>query len=50
MYVLQSAAAHDSLVGVFCYKPFDTKVDWSLVAKASPCYMTVSSILMLVQL
>lgn len=37
----QSATAYDSLVGVFCYKPFDAKVDWSIVAKASPCYMTV---------
>ncbi|KAK4844286.1 hypothetical protein QYF36_018501 [Acer negundo] len=36
----ESATATDSLVGVFCYKPFDVKVDWSLVAKASPCYMT----------
>ncbi|XP_023553987.1 uncharacterized protein LOC111811402 [Cucurbita pepo subsp. pepo] len=35
-----SAATHDSLVGIFCYKPFDVKVDWSLVVKASPCYMT----------
>ncbi|XP_008465914.2 uncharacterized protein LOC103503494 isoform X1 [Cucumis melo] len=35
-----SAAVHDSLVGVFRYKPFDAKVDWSLVAKASPCYVT----------
>lgn len=37
----QSATSYDSLVGVFNYKPFDDKVDWSLVAKASPCYMTV---------
>ncbi|KAJ4846821.1 hypothetical protein Tsubulata_004613 [Turnera subulata] len=36
----QSATTSDSLVGVFCYKPFDAKVDWSMVAKASPCYMT----------
>lgn len=36
----ESAAAFESLVGVFCYKPFDVKVDWSMVAKASPCYMT----------
>ncbi|XP_065619172.1 uncharacterized protein LOC112023786 [Quercus suber] len=36
----ESATAYDSLVGVFCYKPFDRKVDWSMVAKASPCYMT----------
>ncbi|TYI15495.1 hypothetical protein ES332_A08G190100v1 [Gossypium tomentosum] len=36
----ESATTSDSLVGVFCYKPFDTKVDWSLVAKASPCYAT----------
>ena len=39
--IFQSATAYDSLVGVFCYKPFDAKVDWSIVAKASPCYMTV---------
>ncbi|KAJ7944655.1 pleckstrin-likey (PH) domain-containing protein [Quillaja saponaria] len=36
----ESATTYDSLVGVFSYKPFDYKVDWSLVAKASPCYMT----------
>ncbi|XP_042953951.1 uncharacterized protein LOC122290372 isoform X2 [Carya illinoinensis] len=36
----ESATTYDSLVGVFCYKPFDSKVDWSMVAKASPCYMT----------
>lgn len=36
----ESAAAFDSLVGVFCYKPFDTELDWSFVAKAAPCYMT----------
>ena len=38
---MQSATAYDSLVGVFCYKPFDAKLDWSMVAKASPCYVTV---------
>ncbi|KAK4786568.1 hypothetical protein SAY86_010401 [Trapa natans] len=36
----KSATASDSLVALFCYKPFDVKVDWSMVAKASPCYMT----------
>ncbi|EEF45057.1 vacuolar protein sorting-associated protein, putative [Ricinus communis] len=36
----ESASALDSLTGVFCYKPFDAKVDWSMVVKASPCYMT----------
>ncbi|XP_058190168.1 uncharacterized protein LOC131307586 isoform X5 [Rhododendron vialii] len=36
----ESATASDSLVGVFCYKPFDVKLDWSMVAKASPCYVT----------
>ncbi|XP_058084436.1 uncharacterized protein LOC131232245 isoform X2 [Magnolia sinica] len=36
----ESATFDDSLVGIFSYKPFDTEVDWSLVAKASPCYMT----------
>ncbi|KAL8141812.1 hypothetical protein V2J09_014844 [Rumex salicifolius] len=35
-----SATAQDSLVGTFWYKPFDMEMDWSLVAKASPCYMT----------
>ncbi|XP_020979196.1 uncharacterized protein LOC107640015 [Arachis ipaensis] len=36
----ESATSCDSLVGAFYYKPFDDKVDWSMVAKASPCYMT----------
>ncbi|CAI9095544.1 OLC1v1031527C1 [Oldenlandia corymbosa var. corymbosa] len=36
----ESATRHDSLVGAFRYKPFDSEVDWSLSAKASPCYMT----------
>ncbi|KAL7609935.1 hypothetical protein Lser_V15G10156 [Lactuca serriola] len=36
----ESATSSDSLVGVFNYKPFDAKVDWSMVAKASPCYVT----------
>ncbi|XP_076943882.1 uncharacterized protein LOC143614277 [Bidens hawaiensis] len=36
----ESATSYDSLVGVFRYKPFDAKVDWSMVAKASPCYVT----------
>ncbi|KAL8266737.1 hypothetical protein R6Q59_004081 [Mikania micrantha] len=36
----ESATSYDSLVGVFHYKPFDAKVDWSMVAKASPCYVT----------
>ncbi|KAL6008541.1 hypothetical protein ACLOJK_034054 [Asimina triloba] len=35
----ESATSHDSLVGLFSYKPFDVEVDWSLVAKTSPCYM-----------
>ncbi|KAI3918587.1 hypothetical protein MKX01_041907, partial [Papaver californicum] len=35
-----SATVKDSLVGVFCFKPFDAELDWSLVVKASPCYMT----------
>lgn len=38
---MQSAIGHDSLVGAFRYKPFDSNVDWSMVAKASPCYVTV---------
>ncbi|KAJ8763967.1 hypothetical protein K2173_003749 [Erythroxylum novogranatense] len=36
----ESATVHDSLIGVFSYKPFDAKVDWRMIAKASPCYMT----------
>lgn len=40
-YVMQSATAKESLVGVFCFKPLDRNVDWSLAAKASPCYVTV---------
>ncbi|POO03120.1 Vacuolar protein sorting-associated protein [Trema orientale] len=36
----ESATTSDSLRGVFCYKPFDVNVDWSMVAKASPCYVT----------
>ncbi|XP_024994007.1 uncharacterized protein LOC112527539 isoform X2 [Cynara cardunculus var. scolymus] len=36
----ESATSYDSLVGVFHYKPFDAKVDWSMIAKASPCYVT----------
>ncbi|XP_068305501.1 uncharacterized protein [Pyrus communis] len=36
----ESANAYDSLVGTFCYRPFNKNVDWSLVAKASPCYVT----------
>ncbi|KAH9610754.1 hypothetical protein KSS87_017342 [Heliosperma pusillum] len=36
----KSAASHDSLACTFVYKPLDVAVDWSLVAKASPCYMT----------
>ncbi|KAM6557396.1 hypothetical protein CsatB_004415 [Cannabis sativa] len=36
----ESATNYDSLLGAFCYKPFDMKVDWSMVAKASPCYVT----------
>lgn len=40
-FFCQSAYAADSFVGAFTYKPFDAEVDWSFVAKASPCYMTV---------
>ncbi|KAK9698879.1 hypothetical protein RND81_08G137700 [Saponaria officinalis] len=36
----ESAATCDSLAGTFVYKPLDVAVDWSLVAKASPCYVT----------
>lgn len=38
---MQSATASGSLIGVFNYKPFDAKVDWSMAVKAAPCYMTV---------
>lgn len=38
---LQSESESDSLVALFCYKPPDGDIDWSLVAKASPCYVTV---------
>lgn len=38
---MQSATVADSLVGVFSYRPFESELDWSFVAKASPCYMTV---------
>jgi hypothetical protein len=41
-FVYQSASVVDSLVGIFSYKPFDEQLDWSLTAKASPCYITVS--------
>ncbi|XP_050141691.1 uncharacterized protein LOC126617690 [Malus sylvestris] len=36
----ESASTYDSLVGTFCYRPLNKNVDWSLVAKASPCYVT----------
>ncbi|KNA21084.1 hypothetical protein SOVF_046540 [Spinacia oleracea] len=36
----ESATAHDSLAGTFVYKPFDAEVDWSFIARASPCYVT----------
>ncbi|XP_043715720.1 uncharacterized protein LOC122664096 isoform X2 [Telopea speciosissima] len=36
----ESATLNKSLGCIFSYKPFDANVDWSLVAKASPCYMT----------
>ncbi|CAA0838075.1 pleckstrin homology (PH) domain-containing protein [Striga hermonthica] len=35
-----SETVSNSLVAAFCYKPLDVDVDWSLVAKASPCYVT----------
>ncbi|KAK1261313.1 hypothetical protein QJS04_geneDACA008707 [Acorus gramineus] len=37
-----SATMSDSLFGRFTYKPFDAQLDWSLVVKASPCYVTDS--------
>ncbi|CAN4127752.1 unnamed protein product [Withania somnifera] len=36
----ESATVNESLVAAFCYKPFDSNIDWSLAAKASPCYVT----------
>ncbi|KAL6543920.1 hypothetical protein OROGR_010417 [Orobanche gracilis] len=36
----ESEIVPNSLVAVFCYKPLDVDVDWSLTAKASPCYVT----------
>jgi len=36
----ESASVIDSFVGLFSYKPFDEQLDWSLTAKASPCYIT----------
>lgn len=36
----ESANVVDSFVGIFSYKPFDEQLDWSLTAKASPCYIT----------
>ncbi|KAF8689392.1 hypothetical protein HU200_041935 [Digitaria exilis] len=36
----ESANVGDSFVGIFSYKPFDEQLDWSLTAKASPCYIT----------
>lgn len=38
--LLESATEDESLKATFSYKPFDRQVDWSLTAKASPCYMT----------
>lgn len=38
---LQSESESESLVALFNYKPLDGDIDWSLVAKASPCYVTV---------
>ncbi|XP_042024109.1 uncharacterized protein LOC121771392 [Salvia splendens] len=36
----ESESESDSLVALFSYKPLDGDLDWSLVAKASPCYVT----------
>ncbi|XP_060207492.1 uncharacterized protein LOC132635217 [Lycium barbarum] len=36
----ESATVSESLVAAFCYKPFDSNLDWRLAAKASPCYVT----------
>ncbi|WVZ57683.1 hypothetical protein U9M48_008037 [Paspalum notatum var. saurae] len=38
--IAESASVVDSFVGIFSYKPFDEQLDWSLTAKASPCYIT----------
>lgn len=38
--LLESATEDESLKATFSYMPFDRQVDWSLIAKASPCYMT----------
>lgn len=38
--LLESATEDESLKATFSYMPFDRQVDWSLTAKASPCYMT----------
>ncbi|EPS74221.1 hypothetical protein M569_00532, partial [Genlisea aurea] len=35
-----SESLSDSLVGAFSFKPHDVDVDWSVSAKASPCYVT----------
>ncbi|XP_057872719.2 uncharacterized protein LOC131078906 isoform X2 [Cryptomeria japonica] len=38
--LVESATEEESLNATFSYMPFDRQVDWSLSAKASPCYMT----------
>lgn len=48
LFLTQSATLSDSLVGTFSYKPFDAEVDWSFAVKASPCYMTVCSLMAIV--
>ncbi|CAN6486849.1 unnamed protein product [Victoria cruziana] len=36
----ESADRYESLIAKFTYMPVDAQVDWSLIAKASPCYVT----------
>ncbi|KAH9321017.1 hypothetical protein KI387_015656, partial [Taxus chinensis] len=38
--LVESATEEESLNATFSYLPFDRQVDWSLAAKASPCYVT----------
>ncbi|KAF3782527.1 Vacuolar sorting-associated protein 13C [Nymphaea thermarum] len=36
----ESADRYESLVAKFTYMPVDVQLDWSLIARASPCYVT----------
>ena len=44
---LQSANEDKSLYGTFTLSPWDKELDWSLLAKAAPCYVTVCSALLI---